>query len=145
MSCKIPVSTFELFLLYAVKQSSSSPGPPAPCPHSRTAASTLSPGENNTSLNILNYTSLSLWLTNKVKHSLRASCGRPAAAEVGMESTGWAPQASYTQRGHWPYPSPTPHPPCSSHFLSNHTESYREYKTSFLCFVCQYFHLYISF
>lgn len=116
-----------------VKQSSSSPGLPAPCLHSRTVASTPSPGF--TGEQHINYImepdilciSFSLTHTHTVKHSLWVSCGRPVAAEVGRESTEWVPQASYRQKGHWPYQSPTPHPPCSSRFPSNHTESYGGY------------------
>ncbi len=118
-----------------VKQSSSSPGLPAPCLRSKTLALTPSPGfkgEQKHNRIMKAHIRLSLCLsdthTHKVKHSLWVSCGKPVAAEVGKGSTEWVPQASYRQKGHWPYPSPTHHPPCSSRFPSNHTESCREYR-----------------
>lgn len=115
--------------LMCVKQSSSSPGLPVPCLHSRTVALTPSPdftGEQHT-ITYWNQMYIPLPLTHTHKHSLWVSCGTPVAAEVGRVSTEWVPQASYRQTGHWPYQSPTHHPPCSSRFPSNHTESYREY------------------
>jgi len=114
----------------SVKQSSFYPGLPAPCLHSRTAASTPSSGFTGKQhimkpdIQIHTYIYVSLSHTHSHTHSLWVSCGRLVAAEVGRETTGWVPRASYRQKGRWPYPSPAPRPPCSSRSPSNHTESY---------------------
>lgn len=117
------------FLLLCVRRSSSSPGPPAPCLHSRTEASTPSPGftrggggatlDETTSI----YTHAYIPICCSHTHSQRGSCGRPAAAGVGRESSEWVPRASCRQTGHWPYPSPTLRRPCSPRFPSSRTES----------------------
>lgn len=112
-----------------VKQSSSSPGRPAPCPHSKTVAWTPSPGFTEEQVIVSSYITVQhRSRRHVVKHSLWASCVKPVAAEVGTESSGWVRRASCTLRGHWPYQSPTHHPPYSSHCPSSHTGSCKQHR-----------------
>lgn len=118
-----------------VKQSSSSPGPPAPCLHNKNVALMLSPKiqkehHNEDQIFCLSHTHsqtrlLLLW----------RFCGLPVVAEEGRESTGWVPQASYRRRGRWPSLSPTHRLPCSSHSPAIHTENCREHRKP-RCFMC---------
>lgn len=125
---RMPDQTFFLFM--HVKRSNFCPGLPAPCLHNRTVAVTPWPAvikkqqvvKPDSHLPLHQPATLTACI---VKHSLWGSCGRPVAAEVGRESSEWVPRASYRQTSHWPYPSPTLHPPYSSRSPSNHTGSCR--------------------
>lgn len=90
----IPVSAQISSAFLCVRPSSSSPGPPAPCPHSRTVASTSSPGSKrnttpsrNEDVCLLDFLNHSHTLT-VLRVLWEASCCRSGKGVHWMGSTG---------------------------------------------------------